>query len=211
MKYILMTGAPGSKWSGVAKHIYYSDDIDRSDYREWRTYWRNVDTSDNSQLMHFGAYWDPGMEFHPDEEDWDAPFKQDASGTRLIKSHVFSNQLNSLKNKGYPIILVYRNDVECLNWWIHAGGFDITYPDYSFYYKNLSNMWHEIQDQNRDILTFIKLNQQNITRVYNNTELCNAVGITPEGITTEHDYQQNDVSVYVYIDKKHKEHNINYD
>ena len=36
MKYIFLAGAPGSKWSSVAKNIYYSADIDRSDYRDER-------------------------------------------------------------------------------------------------------------------------------------------------------------------------------
>jgi len=62
MKYIFITGAPGSKWSSVAKNIYYSPSIDRSDYSEARTYYRQ-DSTGRQDLMHMGAYWDPGMEF----------------------------------------------------------------------------------------------------------------------------------------------------
>ena len=32
MKYIFVAGAPGSKWSSVCKNIYFSGDIDTSDY-----------------------------------------------------------------------------------------------------------------------------------------------------------------------------------
>ena len=193
MKYILATGAPGSKWSSVIKKIYWSPDIDQSDYSFKRTYWHDADTPGNKQLMHIGAYWDPGMEFEPD--DWDSPFK--GIGIRIIKSHVFSHRLNNLKTKGYPIIMVYRNDYECLEWWKLCGEFSITYPDYSDYYKNLQNMWLEIQNQNRDILQFCKHNKDRITRVYNTEELCRLLNIDTRN-TEPHDYRQKDIQVYVY-------------
>ena len=56
--YILVTGAPGSKWSSVVKNIYWSKDVDQSDYSEERTYWHDADTPGTPQLMHIGAYWD---------------------------------------------------------------------------------------------------------------------------------------------------------
>ena len=59
MKYIFMAGTPGSKWSSVSKNIYYSPDVDRSDYSEERTYYH--DAPGDMQLMHMGAYFDPGM------------------------------------------------------------------------------------------------------------------------------------------------------
>jgi hypothetical protein len=54
MKYIFVTGAPGSKWSSVVKNIYYSPSIDRSDSNPQRQY---------EKTAHEGVYWDPGMEF----------------------------------------------------------------------------------------------------------------------------------------------------
>ena len=193
MKYILATGAPGSKWSSVIKKIYWSPDIDQSDYSFERTYWHDADTPGTKHLMHIGAYWDPGMEFEPD--DWDSPFSE--TGIRIIKSHVFSHRLNNLKIKGYPIIMVYRNDYECLEWWKLCGEFSITYPDYSNYYKNLQNMWLEIQNQNRDILQFCKNNKDRITRVYNTEGLCRLLNIDTRN-TESHDYRQKDIQVYVY-------------
>ena len=193
MKYILATGAPGSKWSSVIKKIYWSPDIDQSDYSFERTYWHDADTPGTKQLMHIGAYWDPGMEFEPD--DWDSPFRE--TGIRIIKSHVFSHRLNNLKTKGYPIVLIYRNDYECLEWWKLCGEFNITYPDYSDYYKNLQNMWLEIQNQNRDILQFCKNNKNRVTRVYNTEGLCRLLNIDTRN-TEPHDYRQKDIQVYVY-------------
>lgn len=199
MNYILFTGAPGSKWSSVVKNIYYSDDIDRSDYKESRTYWHDADTPGSPQLMHIGAYWDPGMEFSPEAKYWDAAFDEPKSyKKRIIKSHVFAHTLNSLKNIDCPIVLVYRNDYECLEWWKLCGEFNITYPLYAYYYKNLDNMWLEIQKQNHDILTFIKENKDRVTRVFNNSELCEKLGITLNGVNTTQNYKEKDITVYVY-------------
>ena len=105
MKYIFVAGAPGSKWSSVVKNIYYSPDIDRSDYSDARTYYH--DASGKRELMHLGAYFDPGMEFgrffhrlsmydkDTLEKDFDEPFS--GTGVRIIKSHVFANHVDHLK------------------------------------------------------------------------------------------------------------------
>ena len=50
--YILFTGAPGSKWSSVAKNIYRSPDIDQTDSTSERAYNKGV-------VRHTGAYFDP--------------------------------------------------------------------------------------------------------------------------------------------------------
>ena len=84
MKYIFMAGAPGSKWSSVSKNIYYSADVDCSDYTDARTYYH--DAGGQTELMHMGAYFDPGMEFdlpenmstltkEQSEEKFDAPLR----------------------------------------------------------------------------------------------------------------------------------------
>ena len=61
MKYIFIAGAPGSKWSSVSKNIYFSNSIDRSDATPEREYYH--DAPGTLELMHMGAYFDPGMEF----------------------------------------------------------------------------------------------------------------------------------------------------
>ena len=145
MKYIFVAGAPGSKWSSVVKNIYYSPDIDRSDYSDDRTYYH--DASGEMKLMHLGAYFDPHMEFGSKfdimeflskdtlEAEFDRPFS--GSGIRIIKSHVFCHHLEFIKNT-WPdcdIVCVDREDDACLGWWVRCGEFGITYPDYSGYYK----------------------------------------------------------------------------
>jgi hypothetical protein len=164
MKYIFMAGAPGSKWSSVAKNIYFSPDIDRSDASPDREYWHSA--WGEPQLMHLGAYFDPGMEFDLSqqmnleskehlEEFFDSAFSPDSNGIRIIKSHIFSHHIKFIKETwpDCPIILVHRPDDACLGWWVKCGHFDITYPKYDEYYVNLQNMAGIIAKQNTDILT----------------------------------------------------------
>jgi hypothetical protein len=163
MKYIFVAGAPGSKWSSVVKNIYYSTDIDRSDYSDARTYYH--DASGKMELMHLGAYFDPGMEFgrlfhrlsmydkETLEKDFDAPFS--GEGVRIIKSHVFANHIDHLKAlwPECPVVLVHRDDDACLGWWVKCGHFDITYPAYTEYYRDLKTMAGIIREQNDGIQT----------------------------------------------------------
>jgi hypothetical protein len=163
MKYIFVAGAPGSKWSSVVKNIYYSPSIDQTDYSDARTYYH--DASGKMDLMHLGAYYDPGMEFgdffddlcvytkEQCEEEFDRPFN--GTGVRIIKSHCFSTQIHTLRAlwPESPIVLVHRPDDACLGWWVKCGHFDITYPVYDTYYKNLKTMAGIIKQQNTGIVS----------------------------------------------------------
>ena len=192
MKYILFTGAPGSKWSSVAENIYQSPDIDRSDSTSERAYKKDV-------VKHQGAYFDPGMEFDNSRENWDRPFS--GTGRRIIKSHTFAHQLDELKTLGYPLVLVYRSHLECYDWWMQAGGFGITYPNYRDYYKDPENMWTEIKRQNIDIKIFIQKNIERITCPMDNFQLCDELGIKspgPRDSIHTHNYADKDIKVYVY-------------
>jgi len=187
-KYLLITGAPGSKWSSVALGIYSSPEVNDSDSSKERTY----------NKMHAGAYWDPGMEFENDEEYWDAPFtKKKAPLTKIIKSHTFAHNLDYLKTLGHPIILVIRPDIECFYWWKSAGGFDITYPNYKPYYKNEKRMWKHIKKQNSDIHEFIYRNNENVTRVNSNLELAETLALSATKFGFQA-YGKHDINVYLY-------------
>ena len=183
MKYIFMAGAPGSKWSSVAKNIYYSPDVDRSDDNSNRVYASSV--AYNGSPMHLGSYFDPGMEFGKNfdcldqltvaecEAEFDRPFS--GTGVRIIKSHVFMHHIGFLKTN-WPdcsIILVHRGDDACLGWWVRCGGFDITYPDYRPYYKDVETMYQHIIKQNADMRPYWDL----ASFVYDNHELCNKLGL----------------------------------
>ena len=197
MKYIFMAGAPGSKWSSISKNIYFSDSIDRSDASPTREYYH--DAPGEMQLMHMGAYFDPGMEFDLPadittlsktelERRFDEPFS--GTGVRIIKSHIFCHNLGFIKHTwpDSPVILVHRGDDACLGWWVKCGHFNITYPSYDKYYKDLRHMAVEIKRQNADM----RHHWDYASFVYNNVELCERLGIAipPE------EYRQN------YVDSK---------
>jgi hypothetical protein len=203
MKYIFVAGAPGSKWSRVVKNIYYSADVDSSDYSDARTY--HHDASGRMELMHLGAYFDPGMEFDlpPNlftlskdalEDIFNSAFT--GNGIRIIKSHIFANNIDFLRAcwPDCPIVLVHRPDDACLGWWVKCGHFDITYPLYHDYYKNLKTMASIIRDQNYGILkATVKYPGQ---CPENNLELCNNLRIAPP-VNYFQDYTQSDVKVIV--------------
>ena len=205
MKYIFVAGAPGSKWSSVVKNIYYSPSINRSDYSDERTYYH--DASGEMQLMHLGAYYDPGMEFGgffnnikyynkaQCEEEFDRPFS--GKGIRIVKSHVFCHNIDYLKDNwpDCPIILVHRNDDSCLGWWVKCGHFNITYPSYEWYYRDLKHMAQIIKRQNEGLLK--AWNNYDGTEVYTNLRLALRLGIDSPPIEYNQNYTDNDIKVKV--------------
>ena len=205
MKYIFVAGAPGSKWSSVVKNIYYSPDIDRSDYSDKRTYYH--DASGKRELMHLGAYFDPGMEFgrffhrlnehdhYQCETEFDAPFSGD--GVRIIKSHVFADHIDYIKATwpDCPIVLVHRDDDACLGWWVKCGHFDITYPDYAEYYKDLRTMANIIKQQNAGIIN--AMCDHPCRDAQNNQELACILGLAIPPAEYQQDYTQNNIKVTV--------------
>ena len=207
MKYIFVAGAPGSKWSSVVKNIYYSPNIDRSDYSDSRTYYH--DASGQRELMHLGAYFDPGMESALSEDinnhskqDLEVIFDKEFSGTgiRIIKSHIFSNHVDFIKKTwpDSPLILVHRSDDACLGWWVKCGHFDITYPSYAEYYKNLRTMAGIIRQQNQGITDAMwNYKHRGLKEVNTNLELCNALNIAWPDSNHKQTYTNNDIKVTV--------------
>lgn len=184
-KYLLMTGAPGSRWSGVANNIHESSSFDQTDDTKERSF------THHNGLVHGGAYFDPKMEFSFQKEDWDKPFS--GEGVRLIKSHTLSTSLNYYKD--YPIVMVLRNDYECWTWWNECGGFEIPYPSYEWY-KNQDNMFAQITLQNMCINSFIYNNSKKITKCKDNFQVLDTLGLVVDVYRDE--YIKKDVNVYVY-------------
>ena len=207
MKYIFVAGAPGSKWSSVVKNIYNSPSLDRSDYSEERTYYH--DAGGTMDPMHLGAYFDPGMEFgsffdrldqHSREEceaEFDRPFT--GTGVRIVKSHVFAHHIDFLRQTwpDCPVVLVYRPNDACLGWWVKCGHFDITYPKYDQYYKNLRTMAGIIADQNRDIRTAWVTQPVSDSTVYDNLGLAEFLEIEPPPASDAQNYLTSDINVKV--------------
>jgi hypothetical protein len=207
LKYIFVAGAPGSKWSSVVKNIYYSPNIDQTDYSEARTYYH--DASGTQDLMHLGAYYDPGMEFGgffdrlqdytpaECEAEFDQAFLgNNGRGIRIVKSHVFAHQIDFLKLHwpDCPVVLVHRGDDACLGWWVKCGHFTITYPSYEYYYKDLKTMSKIISAQNRDIEQHMSLDS---TYPVDNIELCKLLGISSPSVEYQQNYINSDIKVCV--------------
>jgi hypothetical protein len=207
MKYIFVAGAPGSKWSSVVKNIYYSPDVDQSDYSDARTYYH--DASGKRELMHLGAYFDPGMEFNlPDnlfmlsksalEDIFNSAFS--GEGVRIVKSHIFALNIDFLRAcwPDSPVVLVHRPDDACLGWWVKCGHFDITYPDYAEYYQDLRVMAQRIQQQNQGINDAVwNYKHKNLNTPANNYELCEVLGIAQPPGEYRQNYAASDITVKV--------------
>ena len=149
MNRIFFTGVPGSRWSGIAQEIESEGGYDISDRTPDRNY------THNKYSGHVGAYFGTGMEFPAmlDTKNLDLPYK--GTGIKLHKSHEWSLILDDIADlyDRSGIILIYRPNEVSLNWWLQAGGFNITYPNYD-YYKNEKTMAKHIATQNDAILKF---------------------------------------------------------
>ena len=94
-EYILATGAPGSRWSGVVKGIYYSPDINQSDYKKENIfYFREEDEDEGKKPNHFATYFGAGQKYGVQREEWDKPFKKNSEGINIIKSLYFAYLLD---------------------------------------------------------------------------------------------------------------------
>lgn len=205
MKYIFVSGAPGSKWSSVVKNIYYSNNIDNSDYSDARTY--HHDATGRMELLHMGVYWGPAMEFgnnfeqldqftkEQNETEFDAPFS--GTGIRIIKSHVFGYHIDYIKKTwpDCPIVLIDRTDDACLGWWVKCGEFKITYPLYRDYYKNLREMATAITRENQGNRQAAKDYPGQIVKT--NRQLARTLGICIPDAQYYQDYILSDIKVTV--------------
>lgn len=145
---IFFTGVPGSRWSGIAQQLELVLGLNTSDRTPEREY------THSSYSGHKGVYFGKGMEFPADLKNVDRGFTS-LHGCRLIKSHEWSYMIKDIHSKFIHdwILLVYRDNNVSFSWWKDAGGFDIKYPNYS-YYKDDDTMLKEIRSQNKHILDF---------------------------------------------------------
>jgi hypothetical protein len=158
--HIFFTGAPGSRWSGIAQTIETIPGFNTSDRTPERKYLHHTYTG------HLGAYFGRGMEFEAladvdyVNQAWTKP-----DGCKLVKSHDWTYKLDHIKQHWSDawIMMVYRPDMSSFAWWHEAGGFQIKYPCYDAY-KDSIGMLAEIQAQNQAILEFGL--QNNVTWEY---------------------------------------------
>ncbi len=155
---IFFTGAPGSRWSGIAQLIESLDGMNITDRSSEREYYHNAFSG------HRGVYFGEQMEFEANPSyNVRRAYTDPESGCMVAKSHDWSYDLQGIKTyqslkHGDWIMLVYRPELACQSWWNNAGGFNITYPNYSAY-KDNANMLYQIQQQNNEMLRFAYIEQ----------------------------------------------------
>lgn len=145
---IFFSGAPGSRWSGIAQILESLDGFNTSDRTPEREY------NHSAYSGHVGAYFGPGMEFEPKlEADYIDQAWTQLGDCRLIKSHEWSEMLPDVHD-AFPedwIMLVHRQHKTSLEWWLEAGGYNITYPNYTAY----KDMPATIKRQNQGIMRWV--------------------------------------------------------
>ncbi len=195
---ILITGAPGTRWSASIQSITSHPDINLSDQTEKRSYERTASYEDGKQAgigWHRGVYFGPGHEFGDtfDElESWDKKslleeFKKAFSdwdhGIKIIKSHWFAYSLDHL-HECFPrakIIAYYLPDELCLKWWQVVGGFDIAYPHYDWY-KSHKRMLEQIKIENACSIKFAAEKGVPFMRYNSLAEVLRALDLDPSKV-----------------------------
>lgn len=187
--YVFITGAPGSKWSLVARALSEANEVDNSDCDPAHTYPSRPD------LAHFGNYFGPGMAYGSNfdrltsltqldvRRELDRPFSS-AGGRRLLKGHIFARNL-VLLHEMFPrarFVMVYRNEEACFDWWMRAGGFSIQYPDYSWY-GEIARMRREIETDCEAIRSFCRLHSLQLRRFRTVKGIAAALGLSFSGPT----------------------------
>jgi hypothetical protein len=118
-------------------------------------------------------------------------------GVRIIKSHIFANNIDFVRAcwPDCPVVLVHRPDDACLGWWVKCGHFDITYPKYDEYYKDLRTMATIIKQQNSGIEA-AAMKYPGKTPL-NNSMLCSMLNIQQPPVEYQQNYGSSDVRVTV--------------
>lgn len=155
---IYFTGVPGSRWSAIAQTIENLNGMNTTDRRADRLY------SQPGGATHRGAYFGEGMEFEANCSFVEQAYTAPDAGCMVVKSHEWATQLRGIQlyqcfKQSDWIMLVYRPDLTSLEWWHQAGGFGITYPDYTAY-EGAGEMLYQIRRQNANILKFA--NRENL-------------------------------------------------
>lgn len=173
---IFATGAPGSKWSRILTTLGLHPQINNTDKDKFPKY--NLLTKMASGRTvpvgnHSGAYFGPGNGYGEKFYDLTTLSKQEfldeiskvfdnfTTGIKIVKSHWFSYGKNlEWLQENFPqakIILIYNGDDIAFKWWHFVGGWDISFPTYTWY-QNDKNMFNKILEENKGILDFASNN-----------------------------------------------------
>jgi hypothetical protein len=131
------------------------------------------------------------------QAQWDAPFS--GTGIRIVKSHVFCYQENiDYLRRNWPdspIVLVYRPDDACVGWWVRAGEFSITYPNYEPYYQDLATMCNRVTAMNHGLQS--AWHSYDGVEPETNRQLVDILNIEPPPLNYAQNYAVHDIAVKV--------------
>lgn len=203
---IFATGAPGSKWSKVLSILSHHKDINSSDKHKFPTY-SSVATFPNGKTkkvgMHSSAYFGPGNgigeDFHLLKKLTKETFISEVSsafdnfddGIKIVKSHWFSYNLDWLK-ENFPkakFLFVYNGNEEAFKWWHLVGGWNIKFPQYTWYETN-ERLYERICVENGLMLDFMKRNKVDFN-AKDFTSLVNYLGLEND-MSFYNDLKEND-------------------
>jgi hypothetical protein len=190
---IFAAGVPGSRWSRILHTISLNEKIDSSDILLGDTYSSQVNLGDSFMRVgqHSGVYFGPGNTYGEQFDDLTKltkeEFKKEISkvftgtGKKIVKSHWFCSKHNLewLKNN-FPnstILFIYNPSRFSLLWWHAVGGWNIPFPDYSWY-KDNRTMYIQMINDNVDILNFISENKLSLRYIINPSYLYHQLGLT---------------------------------
>ena len=196
---IIITGAPGTRWSASIQTITSHPDINLSDQTDDRTYERTASYEDGKKAgigWHRGVYFGPCHEFGKTFDNLEAWTKEELllefkkafsdweTGIKIVKSHWFAYGLDHLK-KCFPkakIIAYYLPDELCLRWWQVVGGFDIEYPHYDWYETN-ERMLQQIKIENACSIKFAAETGAKFKRYKSLADLHTDLGLDPSQVS----------------------------
>jgi len=91
--------------------------------------------------------------------------------------------------------LTYRTNKKCYDWWMQAGGFEISYPSYEWY-ENEKKMKAEIALQNKNIKAFMAVNKAKFNAI-DSFDTCNLLNIKCPIEGVHQSYKAEDIKVCV--------------
>ena len=195
---IFAAGAPGSKWSKILSKLGLHPSINNSDKDKYPTYNLTAMNAKGQMIPvgnHSGAYFGPGNgvgekfddltkltkeqfieEIKPSFDNWE-------QGIKIVKSHWFSygDNLNWLM-ENFPeakLILVYNGTDIAFKWWHYVGGWDISFPTYTWY-ENDQRMYDKIVEENNCLLKFAEKHLVPIRLYKNFTKMFRELGLSDD-------------------------------
>lgn len=177
-KYVFITGAPGSRWGRIEYFLaQHSKFVDNS---AWLPYLQdNPNNLTTHQHKFYGPYNEHGERFDVLHllgrdgiyDELDRAFDpNDPRPIRFVRCHHFAYQLDWIAENlpEVDIIMMLRESNLCYRWWHEAGGWDIEYPNYTWYGTS-EKMRRQIVLENNCMLKFMR--DRNLEMDYSSWEI----------------------------------------